>query len=76
MDRDQLIAEIKLQLQEELKHYTKPLTDKIPDSQKQKANQFKNEMTELVKVYPLEALGIAILAGFFIGRLFYKRKGD
>lgn len=76
MDRDQLIAEIKKQLQEELKQYVQPLADKIPDEQKAQAKEFKNEVSHFVKENPWASVGLAVFAGFVIGRLLYKRKDD
>jgi ElaB/YqjD/DUF883 family membrane-anchored ribosome-binding protein len=72
MDRDQLIAEIKKQLQEELKTYTQPLTDKISDEHKEKAAEFKNEATTFVKENPWMSVGIAAALGFVIARMLYK----
>jgi ElaB protein len=76
MNREELIAEIKKQLQEELKHFTQPLADKIPHEHKEKANDVKNEVAGFVKENPWAAVGIAVLAGLLLGRLFYKRGGD
>lgn len=76
MDRDQLIAEIKKQLQEELKDYTKTLRDKIPDQQKAQAMEIKNEVTDFVKQNPVASLALAVFAGFVMGRLLYKRSDD
>lgn len=76
MDRDQLIAEIKKQLQEELKNYTKPMVNMIPDQQKGQAKELKNEITNLVKEHPLSALALGVFAGFIFGRLFCKRGND
>jgi ElaB/YqjD/DUF883 family membrane-anchored ribosome-binding protein len=72
MDRDQLIAEIKKQLQEELKNYSRPLTDKISDEHKAQAVELKNEATDFVKENPWVAVGAAAVLGFFIARFLYK----
>lgn len=72
MDRDQLIAEIKKQLQEELKNYTRPWTDKISDEHKEQALEVKNEATAFLKENPWMAVGIAAAVGFVIARLIYK----
>ena len=75
MDRDELIAEIKKQLQEELKSYARPLTDKISAEHKDQVVEIKNEITTLVKDHPLLSIGVMTFAGFILGRLLYK-KGD
>ena len=75
MDRDQLIAEIKRQLQEELKGYTRPLTDKISDERKDQVVEIKNEVSAFVKENPWWALGAVAVAGFMLGRFLYKQ-GD
>lgn len=72
MDRDQLVAEIKKLLQEELKNYTRPLTDKISDEHKEQALEFKNDATEFVKENPWVAVGVAAGLGFLIARMLYK----
>jgi ElaB/YqjD/DUF883 family membrane-anchored ribosome-binding protein len=72
MDRDQLIAEIKKQLQEELKNHTRTLTDKISDEHKEQALEFKNEAATFVKENPLMAVGVAAALGFVIARFIYK----
>lgn len=76
MDRDQLIAEIKKQLKEELKAYAQPLADKIPDEQKEQALEIKNEVSRFVKENPWASVGIAALAGFVLARLLYKKGED
>jgi len=76
MNREELIAEIKKQLQEELKHFAQPLADKIPNEHKEKASELKNEVTEFVKENPWAAVGIAVFAGLLLGRLLYKRSDD
>ena len=72
MDRDQLVAEIKKLLQEELKNYTRPLTDKISDEHKEQALELKNDVNEFVKENPWVAVGVAAGLGFLIARLLYK----
>ncbi|KYG61476.1 hypothetical protein AZI86_17335 [Bdellovibrio bacteriovorus] len=72
MDRDQLVAEIKKLLQEELKNYTRPLTEKISDVHKEQALEFKNDATIFVKENPWIAVGAAAGLGFLIARLIYK----
>ena len=72
MDRDQLIAEIKKQLQEELKDYTRPLTDKISDEHKDQAVKVKNEVTNFVQGNPLLAMGLSLAAGLILGRLLFR----
>lgn len=76
MDRDQLIAEIKKQLQEEMKQYTQPLKDKVPAEQREQIKDFKDTLTVQVKENPWISVGIAALAGFVIARMLYKRKDD
>ncbi|MEK2687855.1 DUF883 C-terminal domain-containing protein [Bdellovibrio sp. GT3] len=73
MDRDQLIAEIKKQILEELKGAASPLTDKISDEQKAEITELKNSMESSVKEHPWMAVGVAALAGFMLARLFYRR---
>ncbi|WP_413582327.1 hypothetical protein [Bdellovibrio sp. HCB288] len=73
MDRDQLIAEIKKQILEEMKGATAPLTDKISDEQKAEMMELKNSMEASVKEHPWMAVGMAALAGFMLARLFYRR---
>lgn len=76
MDRDQLIAEIKKQLLEELNSFTQPLVEKIPEAQKNQVLEIKNEVNDFVEKNPMLALGIAGIAGFFIARLLYKKGGE
>ncbi|UXR65249.1 hypothetical protein EZJ49_03165 [Bdellovibrio bacteriovorus] len=76
MDRDQLIAEIKKQLQEEMKQYTQTLKDKVPAEQREQIKDAKDALTTQVKENPWVSVGIAALAGFVIARLLYKRKDD
>lgn len=76
MNRDELIAEIKKQLQEELRDYKKSLSDKIPEEQKKQALEFRDEATDFVKENPWASVGLAALAGFVIARLLYKRGND
>lgn len=76
MDRDQLIAEIKKQLQEELKQYTQPLKNKIPEEQREQLKDAKDALTLQVKESPWISVGIAALAGFVLARMIYRRKDD
>lgn len=76
MDRDQLIAEIKKQLQEEMKQYTQTLKDKVPAEQREQIKDLKDTLTVQVKENPWISVGIAALAGFVIARMLYKRKDD
>lgn len=76
MDRDQLIAEIKKQLQDELKQQTQTLKEKIPDQQREQIKDLKESLTATLKENPWASVGIAALAGFVIARLLYKRKDD
>ncbi|MNK01237.1 hypothetical protein D3C87_190320 [compost metagenome] len=76
MDRSELIAEIKKQLQAELKDYTSSLADRIPEGQKKKAKELSNEATVFVKENPWASVGLAVLAGFVIARMLYRNKGE
>ncbi len=76
MDRDQLIAEIRKQLQEEMKAYKQSLSAQIPDEQKKQFNDVKDTVTTQIKEHPLAATGLAILAGFVLARMIYKRSND
>jgi|GEM_PF-1940621 len=76
MDRSELIAEIKKQLQAELQQYKTSLADQIPDEQKQQAKELKNTATALIKENPWASVGVALLAGFVIARMIYKRRED
>lgn len=69
MDRDQLLAEIKKMLQEELKNYTQPLADKIPDEHKAQALELKDDVNGFVKSNPWMAVGIAVFVGYLAGKL-------
>lgn len=73
MDRDQLIAEIKKQLLEEMKFAASPLTDKISDEQKAEMMEMKKSLETTVKENPWMAVGVAALCGFMIGRLIYRK---
>ena len=73
MDRNQLIEEIRKQLQEEMKNLKNQVADQIPEDQRKKAQEAKDMATEFVKENPLASVGIAALAGFLIARMFYKR---
>lgn len=78
MDRDQLILEIKKQLQEELKQFkssmTEQVTDKIPDEYKKQAKEAKDTTAEFIKDNPLISVIIAAFVGFILARLFYKER--
>lgn len=76
MDREQLIAEIKKQLQEELKAYAQPLTNKIPQEQKEQLKDIHTELTTVIKENPWAAAGLAVIAGYMLGRLLHKRSND
>ena len=76
MDREQLIAEIKKQLLEELRDVSSPLNDKISDEHKQQMTDVKNSLETSVKENPWMAVGIAALAGFMIARLIYRQGED
>lgn len=76
MDRDQLIAEIKKQLQEEMKQHTQALKDKVPAEQREQIKDLKDSLTAQMKENPWTSVGIAALAGFVIARMLYKRKDD
>ncbi|WP_374029830.1 YqjD family protein [Bdellovibrio bacteriovorus] len=76
MDRGELIAEIKKQLHEEMKYYKKSLEDKIPDEQKKQAKEAKDVATAFVKENPWASVGMALLAGFVIARMIYRRKDE
>jgi ElaB protein len=76
MDRDQLIAEIRKQLQEELKAYAQPLTNKIPPEQKEQLKDIHSELTTVMKDNPWAAAGLAVVAGYMLGRLLHKRSND
>ncbi|CAE78920.1 DUF883 C-terminal domain-containing protein [Bdellovibrio bacteriovorus] len=76
MDRDQLIAEIKKQLQEELKAQTDTIKNKIPGEQREQIKDMKDSLTQTMKENPWASVGIAALAGFVIARMLYKRKDD
>ena len=76
MDREQLIAEIKKQILEEIKGVASPLTDKISDEHKEQIKDVKNSVEKSVKENPWMAVGVAVLCGFMIGRLLYRRKDD
>lgn len=73
MDRNDLIAEIKKQLQEELSYYKSSVEDKIPEEQILQAKKVKNSTEHFVKDNPWTSLAIAALAGFVIARSIYKR---
>lgn len=73
MDRNQLIEEIKKQLQEEMKSFKSQLAEQIPEDQRKKAQEAKDMATTFVQENPMAAVGLAALAGFLIARLFYKR---
>lgn len=74
MTRDELLAEIKKLLQEELKDYTSPLAEKIPPEYKQQAEEMKDDFRGLVKEHPLLSVGLALTAGFIIARALYRQQ--
>lgn len=76
MDREQLIAEIKKQLQEELKAYAQPLANRIPQEQKEQLKDIHSELTTVIKENPWAAAGLAVVAGYMLGRLLHKRSND
>jgi len=76
MDRDQLIAEIKKQILEELKEASAPLTDKISAEQKQQMTAVKKSVESSVQQNPWIAIGLAALAGFVLARSLYRREED
>ncbi|NUN05494.1 MAG: DUF883 family protein [Bdellovibrio sp.] len=76
MDRDDLIAEIKKQLHEELKSYRSQLESKIPEEQRQQAKELKDAGTDFIKENPWASVTMATLAGFVIARFLYKRSED
>lgn len=76
MDREQLIAEIKKQLQEELKAYAQPLANKISPEQKEQLQDIHGEITTVMKENPWATVGIAVVAGYLLGRLLHKRSDD
>ena len=76
MDRDQLIAEIKKQLQEELKAYARPLTDRVSAEHQDQIQELHGELTAAMKDHPWAAFGVAVVAGYFMGRILHKRSQD
>lgn len=76
MDRDQLVAEIKKQLQEELKYQTQNIKDKIPAEQRKQAKAVTTKISNEIKTHPWLAIGLATAAGFLIARMLYKNKED
>lgn len=76
MDRDQLIAEIKKQLHEEMKHYSQNLKNQIPQEQQDQIKDLKDGLSGQIKENPLASVGIAAVVGFFIARMLYKRSND
>ncbi len=76
MDRDQLIAEIKKQLQEELKHQTQTLKEKIPVEQRNQAKTVTTSVSKEIKAHPWIAVSLAAAAGFILARMLYKNKED
>jgi Uncharacterized conserved protein len=73
VDRNQLIEEIRKQLQEEMKNLKNQVADQIPEDQRKKAQEVKDMATEFVKENPMASVGIAAVAGFLIARMLYKR---
>ena len=76
MDREQLIAEIKKQLQEELKAYAQPLANKIPPEQKEQLHEIHSELTTVMRDNPWATAALAVVAGYMLGRLLHKRSND
>lgn len=78
MNREELILEIKKQLQEELKHYTSSMTDqinnKIPDEYKKQAKDTKDSTEVFIQENPWIAVGLAAFIGYILARLIYKRR--
>ncbi|MNL43450.1 hypothetical protein D3C87_1659640 [compost metagenome] len=76
MDRDQLIAEIKKQLKEELLQHTQALKDQIPPEQKEQLQDLQAQFTKTVKDNPWTSVGMAAVVGFMLARLLYKRNNE
>ncbi|MFS4460490.1 glycine zipper domain-containing protein [Bdellovibrio sp. HCB2-146] len=74
MDRDQLIAEIKKQLKEELQQHAQALKDQIPPEQKEQLQDLQAQFTKAVKENPWTSVGVAAVVGFMLARLLYRRK--
>lgn len=74
MNRDEILAEIKKLLQEELQAYAKPLSDQIPPEYKQQAADLQNDVRTMVKEHPLVSIGLALTAGFIIARALYRKE--
>jgi len=80
MERDELMAEIKKMLEEELKAYVLPLQDKlqekiqehIPQAGQEKAKEWHHSITSAIKDNPLQCVALAMIAGFMRARLIYK----
>lgn len=76
MDRNDLIVEIKKQLQEEMQGYKASLESKIPDEQRKQAKEIKETATKFVKENPWASVGMAALAGFVIARMIYRKRDE
>ncbi len=76
MNRDELVAEIKKQLEEELRGVRSSLEDKVPDAQMQQAKHLKDAGTEFITENPWASVAMAALAGFVIARFLYRRSED
>ncbi len=74
MTRNEILAEIKKLLQEELQAYAKPLSDQIPPEYKQQAVDIQEDVRAMVKEHPLISIGLALTAGFIIARALYRRE--
>ncbi|MEN0057546.1 MAG: DUF883 C-terminal domain-containing protein [Bdellovibrio sp.] len=67
MDRQDLIAEIKKQLLEELH---------LSEEQKKQLQDLRSSSTQLIKENPWTTVALASLAGFLIARWMYRRGDD
>lgn len=76
MNRDELIAEIKKQLQEEIKYHISSLENKIPDEQKQQLKKAKDSTSSFIQENPWASVALAALAGYVLARLIYKQGDD
>lgn len=72
MERDELMAEIKKMLEEELKAYIRPLQNKIPEAGQEKAKEWHHSVTSTIQENPLQSVALAMIAGFMIARFLYK----
>lgn len=76
MDRDDLIAEIKKQLQEELQYYIGSLENKIPEEHKQQAKKIKNTSTDFIQKNPLISVALASVLAFLVAKMIYQQKDE